>query len=90
VLAWLQDAITCASEKLQRRSYSASVAGLGQQARHRRCPFLLARLEIVQSLKSRSRSTLCRHKVHYPERAVIPMGKRFSLAAAVAGLAVSA
>jgi Transposase IS66 family len=27
---------------------------------------------------------------HYPERAVIPMGKRFSLAAAVPGLAVSA
>jgi transposase len=27
--------------------------------------------------------------VHYPERAVMPMGKRFSLAAAVPGLAVS-
>ena len=27
---------------------------------------------------------------HYPERAVMPMGKRFSLAAAVPGLAVSA
>ncbi len=27
---------------------------------------------------------------HYPERAVMPMGRRFSLAAAVPGLAVSA